>query len=116
MEPRYFAHPFTWILLNANASNDSILSQMHIMMDSNIVWVAEDQASTSTIRQAFKREQTPNQLVWEPFGIWTLNDGLRDIRETRVLARRRRNLMGLELVASMVIVHNDSLDHLTDFK
>lgn len=68
------------------------------------------------IEQIYKREQSPQELVTEGFGNWSKDEGFHDARETRVLARRRRNLMQFKFEISMVIIYNDSLNHLSDLK
>lgn len=119
MEPKYFARPYGWILLDATEMDRDALVQLQIMMDSNIVMVINDDDRSMTkysIRQAFKREHMPNELIMEQYGRWSSIDGLRDERETRILSRRRRNLMGTQLVASMVLLNKDSLDHMEDYQ
>lgn len=39
-----------------------------------------------------------------------------DIRNTSITSRRRQNLQGILLRASMVVTNNDTLNHLTDYK
>lgn len=114
---KYFARPYNWILLDSTDGDRDGLVQLNIMLDSNIILVPRvGHVKNYSIEQVFKREQTPDALVVEEFGSWSHGNGLQDSRETRILARRRRNLMGMQLIASMVILHNDSLNHLTDFK
>lgn len=117
MKPEQFARPFKWILLEASTADRDSLVQLKIMMDSNIIVVSHaGPNNTYSIEQAYTREQSPYLLVVEHFGEWSPSGGLHDARDTRVLARRRRNLMGMNFVASTVIIYNDSLNHLTDFR
>lgn len=115
--PKYFAWPFKWILLNASMEDRDALIELNIMMDSNLIVVSNAASNhTLSIGQVYKREHIPDQLVVERFGEWSSSGGLHDVRDTRVLANRRRNLMGMQFRSSSVIIHNDSLNHLTDFK
>lgn len=87
------------------------------MMDSNIIMVSK--AGSDNIykfEQVYKREQSPDHLEVENIGVWSPNTRLQDTRDTRVLARRRRNLMGMQLKTSMVVTNNDTLNHLDDLK
>lgn len=52
----------------------------------------------------------------EQFGYWSSNDGLTDLRETRILSRRRRNLNGKILKSIAVITDNKTIGHLDDMK
>lgn len=54
--------------------------------------------------------------IHEQFGEWTAERGIQDNRLTRIISRRRRNLQGHTLPTSMVILYNDSLNHLTDYR
>lgn len=51
-------------------------------------------------------------MIYENFGHWNFQNGLSDIRTTRVLSRRRRNLKGYRLIAPMVFTQNGSENHL----
>lgn len=57
-------------------------------------------------------------VVGEVFGTWNAGEQprLNDQRESRILSRRRRNLQQCPMQASIVILNNASLDHLTDYK
>lgn len=50
--------------------------------------------------------------MFENFGHWSFKDGLVDIRSTRILSRRRRDLMGHRLIAPTVFVQKDAEKHL----
>lgn len=67
----------------------------------------------------YKIHKTLDYAIREPFGTWQNRlDApfvrFQDDRETRILSRRRRDLRGMNMQASMVILNNASLDHLTD--
>lgn len=51
-------------------------------------------------------------MIYENFGYWSLQTGLVDIRTTRILSRRRKNLKGHLLKAPMVFPHANSEKHL----
>lgn len=55
-------------------------------------------------------------VTLEPFGEWSDEIGLLDQRSTRILSRRRRDLLGRTISVSMVISNNDSLNHLHDYR
>lgn len=55
-------------------------------------------------------------VAFEAFGKWSDETGLLDQRSTRILSRRRRNLLGRTISVSMVISNNDSLNHLNDYR
>lgn len=54
-------------------------------------------------------------LIHEPFGKWDLKNGLIDCRSTRIISRRRKNLLGKVLIASIVLTNNDSINHMDDY-
>lgn len=55
-------------------------------------------------------------LTYEPFGYWSENEGIIDIRSSPINSRRRRNLLGAPITSSLVITQNDSKNHLEDYK
>jgi hypothetical protein len=117
VESKYFAHPYNWLLLNSSEYDRTALANLGLWIDSNVILASfKNDQDKYDIEQIYKREQTPEELVMEHFGNWSEEGGLHDVRETRVLARRRRNLMQFNFKVSMVIIHNDSLNHLADLK
>lgn len=50
-------------------------------------------------------------LIYESFGVWTRVNGLVDLRTTRILSRRRRNLQGHQLKASAALPTEGSENH-----
>lgn len=56
------------------------------------------------------------ETIYEPFGHWSSTKGLMDSRTTKALSQRRRNLRGKTIRASTVIIHKDSVNHLTDYR
>lgn len=47
-------------------------------------------------------------LIYEEFGTWSIGRGLIDLRTTRILSRRRRNLQGHEFKATTVFMEEGS--------
>lgn len=65
----------------------------------------------------YKIENHHEKLITEPYGRWNPVTGLEDVRpQGTVLAQRRRDLMGKRFKASIVILHNDSVNHLDDYR
>lgn len=53
----------------------------------------------------------------EVYGRWTkASDSFEDLRAERITSRRRRNLKGGEIKASMVVTNNETLNHLEDYQ
>lgn len=67
-------------------------------------------------KSVYKIERHHMTLIKEPYGRWTYDTGIEDVRVSRVLSERRRNLMGKTFKASIVILHNDSINHLDDYR
>lgn len=82
-------------------------------IDSDITIIKESEENAHTLIKLFKRSPfTP--VIKEVFGYWKIEDGLIVRNLIEAIARRRKNLQGLVLRASIVITNNDSLHHLTD--
>lgn len=65
--------------------------------------------------QQFYRIEMAMPMIVENFGC--ISNGIFiDYRNISITSRRRSNLFGLHLNASMVITDNDTLNHLTDYR
>lgn len=66
------------------------------------------------IQQLYRIDMTMPMIV-ESFGQIS-NNVFTDQRITPIVSRRRSNLFGLRLNASMVLTDNDTLNHLMDYR
>lgn len=64
----------------------------------------------------YKIDKNEKQLIYEDFGYWSQFNGFVDQRTTKILARRRRNLRGKVLTASIVLRNNDSMNRMDDMR
>lgn len=56
-------------------------------------------------------------LLTETFGKWNrVDDTFHDLRQVSVTSRRRKNLHGAKLKASMVVTNEKTLAHLEDYQ
>lgn len=56
-------------------------------------------------------------LIIETFGEWNeMNDTFSDLRKNKITSRRRQNLLGAKLTASMVVTNNETMNHLEDYQ
>lgn len=51
-------------------------------------------------------------LIFEDFGQWSVGKGLVDLRTTRILSQRRRNLQGHQFKGSAVFTEEDAEKYL----
>lgn len=51
-------------------------------------------------------------MIFEDFGTWNREGGLNDMRTTRILSKRRRNLQGHQFKGSAVFPNKDSEKHM----
>lgn len=74
-----------------------------------------EKSGKSFVIQQFYRISMAMPLIFENFG--RISNGVfLDHRITPITSRRRSNLLGLCLNASMVITDNDTVNHLTDYR
>lgn len=65
--------------------------------------------------QQIYRVDVSMPLILEHFG--NIENGqFTDGRRIQITSRRRQNLLGLHLKASMVVTNNDTLNHLSDYR
>lgn len=56
-------------------------------------------------------------ILTEIFGKWNkVNDFFNDLRKVSITSRRRKNLHGAKLRASMVVTNDETLNHLEDYQ
>ena len=75
----------------------------------------KEETENSFMIQQFYRIDMSMPMIVENFGR-ILNGIFIDFRNTPITSRRRSNLFGLHLNASMVVTDNDTLNHLTDYR
>lgn len=74
----------------------------------------QDNPDNLMIHQIYRVDMSM-PLIFETFG--NIESGqFIDYRSTSITSRRRQNLCGLHLKASMVVTNNDTLNHLTDYR
>lgn len=56
------------------------------------------------------------RFISEVFGYWNENGGLLDLRITRILSRRRRDLQGKILKSTVILIKNESISQLDDLR
>lgn len=64
--------------------------------------------------EVFKIDKQQLDFTWETYGHWSIDGGLTDLRESRVVARRRRDLQGKVLKSIIVVLKNETIKNLDD--
>lgn len=69
------------------------------------------------LHAVYKLDEEQTNFTRETFGYWSSENGLVDLRETRILSRRRRNLRKKVLKSTLIVVNtNSSINHLDDLR
>lgn len=84
-------------------------------MESEIYHFTHDLSTAQFHIQQVYRTGLMTPLIFEEIG-FIVDDIFIDYRETAIVSRRRQNLFGLNLKASMVVTNNETLIHLTDYR
>ncbi|XP_031617482.1 glutamate receptor 3-like [Contarinia nasturtii] len=108
VENKYFAHPYRWIIADAT---EKVIKNLSFLPNSNIILANWDNNSERIILKQVYKVAIGMPLIYEDFGLWTKKDGLIDLRTTRILSRRRRNLQGYQLKATTVFMNEGSENH-----
>lgn len=65
---------------------------------------------------AYKLSMDSSSVIIEKYGKWHRhNDTFENLQTIKITSRRRQNLRGLNLKASLVVTNNDTLHHLDDY-
>lgn len=93
----------------------SIVQNLNISPKSEFFYMRKENTGNDFMIHQFYRIEMEMPIIVENFGR-IVDDIFIDFRPTPITSRRRSNLFGLHLNASMVITDNDTLNHLTDYK
>ncbi|XP_044733421.1 glutamate receptor U1-like [Chrysoperla carnea] len=113
-----FRAPFHWIFIGKNIIDDiqcKYHNKIHLLPDNDIILV-EPSNSTWRLKQSYKVHKSVSDVIIEDYGTWDKKHGFIDNRATNIASRRRRNLRGVSLQTTTIVLHKFSLSHLTDHK
>lgn len=105
------------IILDSVDENEVLdfFSDFPILPSSEVFFFAKSDEEIF-IKQIY-RVSAETSLIQEFYGKYLIkNDSYVDLRSQRVTSRRRRNLMGIQINASLVVTNNETLDHLHDYQ
>lgn len=57
-----------------------------------------------------------SSFIHENFGSWNEENGLLDVRVTKILSRRRRDLQRKRLRSTVILIKNESISQLDDLQ
>ncbi|XP_055315345.1 ionotropic receptor 75a-like [Sitodiplosis mosellana] len=113
---------YHWFLLDMQFTAETenrfsdIFQNVSISLKSEIYYMqmVQDAPDNMMVQQIY-RVDVSMPLIVESFG--NIENGqFIDYRSTQITSRRRQNLLGLQLRASMVVTNNDTLNHLSDYR
>ncbi|XP_031619955.1 ionotropic receptor 75a-like [Contarinia nasturtii] len=112
---------YFWIIFDMQMSIEteeafwSVSRNLPILITSEVYYVKSQNIFEKIVVQQLYRTDVLMPLIIEEFGE-IINGLFIDYRRTTISSRRRQNLFGLRLKASMVVTNNDTLNHLTDYR
>ncbi|KAJ6631760.1 Ionotropic receptor 75a [Pseudolycoriella hygida] len=112
-----FAFPYRWLMHGTNPNKTKLVDKMNIVpLDSNVILAEwKEEQNHFDIRQ-FYRIDPLNETIYEPFGQWSAEKGFVNSRVTKVVSQRRKNVQGKLIRGSAVLLSEDSINHLTDYR
>jgi hypothetical protein len=96
------------------ANDDEVFGNIRALADSNVL-IAQATNDGFTLKQFYKPEADSREIYYENYGSWTLQSGIIDERETKIISRRRQNLRGKTITSSFVELQKGSRKHVSDF-
>ncbi|XP_030768286.1 ionotropic receptor 75a-like [Sitophilus oryzae] len=112
-----FSSPFRWLLLSDNAILKNIIDNMRnlsILVDSDLNLAETMQDDRIIIRKIYKKHIKSSEFLVEDYGSWEKGLKFRKNENFEIITARRRKKLNIQLDTSVVITHQDSLNHLTD--
>lgn len=96
------------------ADDDEICNSIQALPDSDVL-IAQATNDGFALKQFYKTETNAREIHYENYGSWSVESGIVDERETKIISRRRENLRGKVLTSSYVHIDKKTKNHLTDF-
>lgn len=105
-----FQEPFRWLLLNL--SNLDLLVNLPLYLDSHI-YITYKKIDNYHVKGFYRT--TNGSIVQEDIGVWSNETSFEYFRRI-IIGETRRNLQEFTMFISFVITHNDTLNHLWDYR
>jgi hypothetical protein len=96
------------------ADDMNVCSSIQALPDSDVL-IAHTTNDGFALNQFYKTETNAMEIHYENYGSWSLERGIVDERESKIISRRRGNLRGKLITSSYVLLDRNSENHLTDF-
>lgn len=99
--------------------NDDIMVKQGVSVDDywqHYLHIESHLKKLFSILTAYKPSMNSSSFIVEKYGKWHRhNDTFKNLQSIGVTSRRRQNLRGSKLKASLVVTNNDTLNHLNDY-
>ncbi|KAJ8955116.1 hypothetical protein NQ318_009009 [Aromia moschata] len=114
-ELKLFTSPFRWILYYTQSETilKSYFLDLDLLVDSDVTLCKLLENKTVLMTKIYKILSNYSMQT-EEMGFWTKDGVIVNYNFEKNIARRRKNLDGIELNTCIVITNKDSLNHLTD--
>nr|WJJ63351.1 ionotropic receptor 75s [Pachyrhinus yasumatsui] len=117
-QKKLFASPFHWLVYHQEQELQTLPTTMFfklaILVDSDFNIAKLHSNGNVSVRKFFRKHPNNEEFSIEEFGNWNKKLGFMKCKNFESSVARRRKNLGVVLNTSIVITHNDSLNHLTD--
>lgn len=107
-------YPFKWLVLNSGSSE--IYADLPILINSRFYLAKSQNGNEFDVQLIYKIHESHQHFVAQELGTWRKDEatGFNVGRES--FGEERLNMQGMILNITLIIVHNDTKDHLYDYK
>ena len=106
-----FSDPYRWLIF---IEDEKILNNIRALTDSDIL-LAKSSNDSFILKQFYKIEFSSNEIIYENYGTWNNESGIKDERSSKIISKRRENLRGKQITTSYVILNPNTRYHMSDF-
>ncbi|XP_050094061.1 uncharacterized protein LOC126576799 [Anopheles aquasalis] len=115
-----------WILVHSDAAGepttwpdcakyqDTYLAHLPLLISNEVYYFCKDPAGQILVQQQYRLSRSSATTV-ETVGRWKQQSFILEDRKRPVTSVRRKNFNQFELRASLVVLHNETLNHLEDY-
>ncbi|GLV44411.1 yellow-c [Carabus blaptoides fortunei] len=114
-EKNLLSAPYRWLLLSNSSDQLQDFTTYNIYPDSNIVICEKTEETEFIFTEIYRYSRSRTELITRQFANWTEQNSLGNFKP-RILSQERRDLNDTLLSVCIVILDNDTINHLEDFR
>lgn len=112
-----FMHPYRWLVFSKSSQRIVLPYNLNLLADSRFWSIESCNNSGFCVKYWYKLSKSDKVYIKDSVGMWTRNKQFVLYGDHIIFPTRKRiNLNSTLIKTSFVVIHNDTLNHLTDYR